>query len=615
MISRENIRNVAIVAHVDHGKTTLVDHLLRQAGTFRSNEHMTDRVMDSNDLEREKGITILAKNTAVSYKGMQINIIDTPGHADFGGEVERGLRLVDGVILLVDAAEGPLPQTRFVLTKALAMGLKTVLVINKIDRQDARAKEVLDLVYSLYIDLGADDKQLEMPVLYTVARQGQASTSLDVPGKTLEPLYDAIIKHIPPPPAPPVDQTTLQLLVANLDYDDYVGRLAVGRVQAGRITANMPVSVVRDGGKVQPGKIVKLYGFSGLKRVEIPDAGPGEIVSIAGIEDISIGDTIADAEKPVALPRITVDEPTMMMIFKVNDGPLAGKEGKFVTSRNLRERLYREAYRNVAVRVEDTATPDAFRVVGRGELALAVIIENMRREGYELTASNPEPITKHVDGVLHEPMELVFCDVPETSVGVVTERLGPRKGRMTDMQQLGSGRTRLQFRIPARGLIGFRSEFLTITRGEGIMSSQFDGFEPWFGYIPKRANGAIVSDRLGDTVPYALFSIQERGQLFVSEGVTVYEGMIIGEHSHPSELNVNCCREKKLTNIRAAGRDENVLLVPPREMGLEKALEWIADDELVEVTPKSVRMRKKALANGDRYRAERERKREERSDA
>jgi GTP-binding protein len=611
MIPRENIRNIAIVAHVDHGKTTLVDHLLRQAGTFRSNEHVAERVMDSNDLEREKGITILAKNTAVSYKGMQINIIDTPGHADFGGEVERGLRLVDGVVLLVDAAEGPLPQTRFVLSKALAMGLKTVLVINKIDRQDARAPEVLDQVYSLYIDLGADDKQLEMPVLYTVARQGQASTKLDVPGKTLEPLFDAIIAHIPPPPAS--EEKTPQLLVANLDYDDYVGRLAVGRVQAGRLTPNMPVSVVREGGKVQPGKIVKLYGFSGLKRVEIQDAGPGEIVSIAGIEEVSIGDTIGDAEKPVALPRITVDEPTMMMIFKVNDGPLAGKEGKFVTSRNLRERLYREAYRNVAVRVEDTDTPDAFKVVGRGELALAVIIENMRREGYELTASNPEPITKDIDGVLHEPMELLFCDVPENSVGAVTERLGPRKGRMVDMASLGSGRTRLQFRIPARGLIGFRSEFLTITRGEGIMSSQFDGYEPWFGYIPKRQNGAIVSDRLGDTVPYALFSIQERGYLFVGAGVTVYEGMIIGEHAHPSELNVNACREKKLTNIRAAGRDENVILVPPREMGLEKALEWIADDELVEVTPKSVRMRKKALAVGERYRAERDRKREERA--
>ena len=613
MIARENIRNVAIVAHVDHGKTTLVDHMLRQAGIFRSNEALVERVMDSNDLEREKGITILAKNTAVTYKGTQINIIDTPGHADFGGEVERGLRLVDGVILLVDAAEGPLPQTRFVLSKALAMGLKTVLVINKIDRQDARAKEVLDHVYSLYIDLGADDTQLEMPVLYTIARQGQASTQLEVPGKTLEPLFAAILSHIPPPPQS--DQTVPQLLVANLDYDDYVGRLAVGRVLAGRLTPNMPVAVVREGGKLEKGKIVKLYGFSGLKRAEIADAGPGEIVSIAGIEDISIGDTISDPENPVALPRITVEEPTMMMIFRVNDGPLAGKEGKYVTSRQLRERLYRESYRNVAIRVEDTATPDAFKVVGRGELQLAVIIETMRREGYELTASNPEPLTKTIDGQIHEPMELLVCDVPENSVGAVTERLGPRKGRMADMTPLDSGRTRLQFRIPARGLIGFRSEFLTITRGEGIMSSQFDGYEPWFGYIPKRSNGAMVSDRLGETVPYALFSIQERGALFVGAGVTVYEGMIIGEHAHPSELNVNCCREKKLTNIRAAGRDENVILTPPREMGLEKALEWIADDELVEVTPKSVRLRKKALAVGERYRAERDRKREEREEA
>ncbi|WP_224248976.1 translational GTPase TypA [Hyalangium gracile] len=613
MIARENIRNVAIVAHVDHGKTTLVDHMLRQAGIFRTNEAVVERVMDSNDLEREKGITILAKNTAVTYKGKQINIIDTPGHADFGGEVERGLRLVDGVILLVDAAEGPLPQTRFVLSKALGMGLKTVLVINKIDRQDARAKEVLDQVYSLYIDLGADDKQLEMPVLYTIARQGQASTQLEVPGKTLEPLFSAILDHIPPPPQS--DQTVPQLLVANLDYDDYVGRLAVGRILSGKLTPNMPVAVVREGGKIEKGKIVKLYGFQGLKRTEIADAGPGEIVSIAGIEDISIGDTISDPEKPVALPRITVEEPTMMMIFRVNDGPLAGKEGKYVTSRQLRERLYRESYRNVAIRVEDTATPDAFRVVGRGELQLAVIIETMRREGYELTASNPEPITKTIDGQVHEPMELLVCDVPENSVGTVTERLGPRKGRMADMVQLGSGRTRLQFRIPARGLIGFRSEFLTITRGEGIMSSQFDGYEPWFGYIPKRSNGAMVSDRLGETVPYALFSIQERGALFVGAGVTVYEGMIIGEHAHPSELNVNCCREKKLTNIRAAGRDENVILTPPREMGLEKALEWIADDELVEVTPKSVRLRKKALAVGERYRAERDRKREEREEA
>jgi GTP-binding protein len=608
MFPRAQIRNVAIVAHVDHGKTTLVDHMLRQAGVFRANEALVERVMDSNALEREKGITILAKNTAVEYHGHHINIVDTPGHADFGGEVERALRLVDGVLLLVDAAEGPLPQTRFVLTKALAMGLKTVLVINKIDRQDARPREVLDQVYSLYIDLGAEEEQLDFPVLYAVARAGQASRSLAEPGKNLEPLFDSILSHIPPPPAGEGDR--LQLLVANLDYDDYVGRLAVGRVHAGRIVSGQALAVVRDGGRVEAGKVLKLYGFQGLKRVEIADAGPGELVSVAGIEAVSIGDTLADAELPVALPRISVDEPTMMMVFRVNDGPLAGREGKYVTSRNLRERLYREAYRNVSIRVEDTDAPDAFRVVGRGELQLAVIIENMRRDGYELTASNPEPLVREVDGQIHEPMELMFCDVPETAVGVVTERLGPRKGRMMDMTPLGSHRTRLQFRIPARGLIGFRSEFLTITRGEGILSSQFDGYEPWFGHIPKRSNGAIVSDRAGDTVPYALFSIQERGALFVGPGVSVYQGMIIGEHAHPSDLNVNACREKKLTNVRAAGRDENVILTPPRDMTLERSLEWIGPDELVEVTPKSVRLRKRQLTTGERYRADRERKRD-----
>jgi GTP-binding protein len=608
MFPRAQIRNVAIVAHVDHGKTTLVDHMLRQQGVFRANEALVERVMDSNALEREKGITILAKNTAVEYHGHHINIVDTPGHADFGGEVERALRLVDGVLLLVDAAEGPLPQTRFVLSKALAMGLRTVLVINKIDRHDARPREVLDQVYSLYIDLGAEEEQLDFPVLYAVARAGQASRSLAEPGKNLEPLFDAILTHIQPPPAGEGDK--LQLLVANLDYDDYVGRLAVGRVHAGAIRANQLLAVIRDGGRVETGKVLKLYGFQGLKRVEIADAGPGELVSVAGIEAVSIGDTLADVEAPVALPRISVDQPTMMMVFRVNDGPLAGREGKYVTSRNLRERLYREAYRNVSIRVEDTDTPDAFRVVGRGELQLAVIIENMRREGYELTASNPVPLTKEVDGQVHEPMELMVCDVPEASVGAVTERLGPRKGRMMDMTPLGSGRTRLQFRIPARGLVGFRSEFLTITRGEGIYSSQFDGYEPWFGHIPKRSNGAIVSDRAGDTVPYALFTIQERGDLFVGSGVPVYEGMIIGENAHPSDLNVNACREKKLTNVRAAGRDENVILTTPRDMTLERSLEWIGPDELVEVTPKSVRLRKRQLTSGDRYRADRERKRD-----
>jgi GTP-binding protein len=609
MFPRERIRNVAIVAHVDHGKTTLVDHMLRQGGAFRSNEQVADRVMDSNDLEREKGITILAKNTAIGWKDHFVNIVDTPGHADFGGEVERGLRMVDGVLLLVDAAEGPLPQTRFVLSKALGLGLKTVLVINKIDRKDARARDVLDLVYSLYIDLGAEEPELEFPVLYAVAREGKASRELDTPGTTLEPLFDAILSHIPPPPTPAPDTPT-QLLVANLDYDEYVGRIGIGRMSAGRLAPNMPVAVCRDGGKVEQGKVVKLYGFSGLKRVEIQEAGPGEIVCVAGIEALSIGDTVSDFEKPAPLPRIKVDEPTMMMVFRVNDGPYAGREGKYVTSRNLRDRLQREAYKNVSIRVEDTDAPDAFRVVARGELQLAVIIETMRREGYELTASNPEPIIKEIDGVRHEPMELLVADVPETAVGAVTERLGPRKGRMVDMGGLGGGRTRLQFRIPARGLVGFRGEFLTITRGEGIMSSQFDGWEPWMGYIPRRSNGAIIADRLGDSIPYALFSIQERGKLFVGPGVALYEGMIIGEHSHPNDLDVNASREKKLTNIRAAGRDENVVLTPPAEMTLEKALEWIAADELVEVTPKSIRLRKRMLDFNARYRAERGRKRE-----
>ncbi|MBI3183825.1 MAG: translational GTPase TypA [Myxococcales bacterium] len=609
MIPRQQIRNVAIVAHVDHGKTTLVDFMLRQAGVFRSNEAVAERVMDSFDLEREKGITILAKNTAVTYGGYQIAIVDTPGHADFGGEVERGLRLVDGVLLLVDAAEGPLPQTRFVLSKALSMGLATVLVINKIDRQDARPRVVLDEVYSLYIDLGADERQLEFPVLYAVARAGQASRSLEEPGTDLRPLFEAIVEHIPPPPGA-AEGEPLQMLVDNLDYDDYVGRLAIGRIHAGRLCPSMPVAVAREGGELIPGKVLKLYGFSGLKRVELNDAGPGEIVCLAGLDTVSIGDTVTLPDSPRALPRIRVDEPTMMMVFRVNDGPLSGREGKYVTSRNLRERLFKEAYRNVSIRVEETDSPDAFRVVGRGELQLAVIIETMRREGYELTASNPEPVTREIDGKLHEPMELLVCDVPDAAVGLVTERLGPRKGRMVHMAAIGSGRTRLHFRVPSRGLIGFRNEFLTITRGEGITSAQFDGYEPWFGHIPKRTSGAIVSDRLGETVPYALFSIQERGILFVGPGVQVYAGMVIGEHAHPPELNVNACRGRKLTNIRAANRDENVILTPPTEMTLERSLEWIAPDELVEVTPRSVRLRKKLLDYTARYRAERERKRE-----
>jgi len=651
MLAREQIRNIAIIAHVDHGKTTLVDYMLRQTGIFRANETMVDRAMDTNELEREKGITILAKNTAVTYRGVKVNIVDTPGHADFGGEVERGLRLVDGVLLLVDAAEGPLPQTRFVLGKALALGLPAVVVVNKIDRQDARPAEVLDAIYSLFIDMGASEHQIEFPVIYAVARAGRASLLLGdfddlpagraaVPGaaphpaeadgfaggragaegggiggapgaraRTLEPLLDAILEAIPPPKKAETTHDKLQMLVANLDYDDYVGRLAVGRLSSGSVEAGQSVAVCRADGSTPRGKVTKIFAFEGLKRVEIAEAGPGEIISLAGIEEIAIGDTIADPEHPIPLERIHVDEPTMSMIFKVNDGPLAGREGKYVTSRNLRERLQREAYRNVAIRVQDTDSADAFKVVGRGELQLAVIIETMRREGYELTASNPEPVTKEIDGVLHEPMELMVCDVPQPSVGVVTERMGPRKGRMVEMQQLGSDRVRLNFRVPARGLVGFRNEFLTITRGEGIMSSQFDGYEPWQGKIPKRVSGAIVADREGETVAYSLFDLQERGSLFYGPGDAVYEGMIVGEHSHPGDLDVNVTRGRKLTNVRAATRDDNIILTPPRQMSLEKALSWINEDELVEVTPKNVRLRKRVLSAGDRYRLERERKR------
>jgi GTP-binding protein len=608
MIPREKIRNVAIVAHVDHGKTTLVDYMLRQAGIFRVHEAMVDRVMDSNDLEREKGITILAKNTAVTWQGIKINIVDTPGHADFGGEVERALRLVDGVLLLVDAAEGPLPQTRFVLSKALALGLPSVVVINKVDRQDARAKEVLDLVYSLYIDLGANEHQIDFPVIYSIAREGKAAHTVQgaFDSDSLKPLFDAILSHIPPPPLG--DSPHLQMLVDNLDYDEYVGRLAIGRISSGSLHEGDAIAVIREEGKITPAKVVRLYVYDGLKRVEVKDAGPGEIVCISGAEEIGIGDTIADLANPVALPRISVEEPTMSMVFKVNEGPFAGKEGKYVTSRNIRERLYREAYKNVSIRVEDTDTPDAFKVVGRGELQLAVIVENMRREGFELTVSNPEPVLKKINGETHEPMELLVCDMPAEGVGGVTQTMGSRKGRMVDLQPLGSGRTRLQFRVPARGLIGFRGEFLTLTRGEGIMSSQFDGYEPWQGRIEKRKTGAIVADRVGEVVAYAANYCQERGSLFVKPGDAVYPGMIVGEHSHEGDLDYNICKEKKLTNIRAAGRDENVMLTPPRDMGLEIALEWIAEDELVEVTPKSIRLRKKFLDQNSRYKAERERK-------
>jgi GTP-binding protein len=485
-----------------------------------------------------------------------------------------------------------------------------VLVINKVDRQDARAKEVLDLVYSLYIDLGANEHQIDFPVIYAIAREGKAAHTVKdaFEATTLKPLFDAVLSHIPAPPAG--ERETLQMLVDNLDYDDYVGRLAIGRLASGVIREGQPIAIVRDEGKIVAAKVVRLYAYDGLKRVEVKDAGVGEIVCIAGAEEIGIGDTICAPDAPIALPRISVEEPTMSMVFKVNDGPFAGKEGKYVTSRNIRERLYREAYRNVSIRVEDTDSPDSFKVVGRGELQLAVIVENMRRDGYELTVSNPEPVLKVIGGDTHEPMEILVCDLPEDAVGGVTQNMGPRKGRMIDMQPMGSKRTRLQFRVPARGLIGFRGEFLTLTRGEGIMSSYFDGYEPWQGRIEKRKNGAIVADRVGEVVAYAANYCQERGALFVKPGDAVYPGMIVGEHSHEGDMDYNICKEKKLTNIRAAGRDENVMLTPPREMGLEIALEWIAEDELVEVTPKSVRLRKKFLDPTARYKIERERKRE-----
>jgi len=601
------LRNIAIIAHVDHGKTTLVDHMLRQAGIFRANEVVAERVMDSNDLEREKGITILAKVTSVTYQGVRINILDTPGHADFGGEVERALRMVDGVVLLCDAAEGPLPQTRFVLGKAMGLGLPVIVVINKIDRADARPHEVLDEVLSLLIDLGADDDQLDCPVIYAIGKEGKATTDLSVPGTDLRPLFDAILAHIPPPREEEGER--FRMLVNNLDYDDFVGRLVIGRIHTGRVRPGQTVAVLREDGQVGSARVTALYGFEGLRRVELPEAGPGEIVMLAGVEEVAIGDTLADPEDPRPLPRLQVDEPTMTMIFRVNDGPFAGREGKYVTSRVLRERLFKEAYRNPAIRVLSTDSPDAFEVQGRGELQFAIIIETLRREGFELIASNPSPITREIDGVLHEPLERVVADVPEGAVGAVTERLGPRKGRLVDMQPAGSGRVRLQFLVPSRGLVGFRSEFLTVTRGEGIFSSQFEGWTPWMGPITKRASGAIIADREGETVAYALFQIQDRGTLFFGPNVPVYAGMVVGEHNHPHDLEVNVCRQKKFTNIRAANRDENVILTPPRVMTLERALEWIDEDELVEVTPKSIRIRKRELDSNLRHKMERDRKR------
>ncbi|MBI5406087.1 MAG: translational GTPase TypA [Nitrospirae bacterium] len=602
-MKREDLRNIAIIAHVDHGKTTLVDGMLKQGGIFRSNERVQERVMDNIDLERERGITIMAKNTAVAYNGVKINIVDTPGHADFGGEVERTLKMVDGVLLLVDASEGPLPQTRFVLRKALELKLPPLLVINKIDRPDARIQEVLNEVYDLFIDLDATEDQLEFPIVYTNARMGIAKMNLDEDSKSLQPLFDLILKTIPPPEDSRGE--ILQILVTNIDYSDYVGRLAIGKIFSGTVKASDPVAVIDSKGSVVKTKITSLYTFQGLERMDAKEVSAGDIVALAGIEGVNIGDTITDAERPVPLPRIKVDEPTISMVFAVNTSPLSGREGKWVTSRNLRERLEKELLYNVAIRVEVDNT-DSFKVMGRGELQLSILIEMMRREGYELSVSMPETITKEINGALHEPMELLVIDVPEEFVGVVTQQIGMRKGKMQKMQNNGHGRVRLEYRIPSRGLIGFRSQFLTDTRGTGLLNHLFDGFEPWHGPMSKRQTGALVSDRAGTSTPYALFHLQPRGSLFIKENTAVYEGMVIGENSRDNDLDVNVVREKKQTNMRASGSDENIQLMPPKIPNLEQAIEFIREDELVEVTPQSVRMRKKVLEANKRPKVQKE---------
>jgi GTP-binding protein len=599
MQRRENIRNIAIIAHVDHGKTTLVDAMLWQSGLFRENQAVAERVMDSMDLEREKGITIMAKNTAITYRGVHINIVDTPGHADFGSEVERTLTLVDGVLLLVDAAEGPLPQTRFVLKKALEAGLPPIVVINKIDRSDARPAEVLDEIYDLFIDLDASEDQLDFPVLYTNARAGTATRDLKEPGTTLEPLFETILATVP---APGFDTGMgLQFRVAMLDWDDYVGRLIIGRIVNGLVRQADRVSVVRRDGSVEPAKVTVLYGYEGLTRVEIGEASAGDLVAMAGIESIEIGETVADPENPVALPLIRVDEPTVSMLFSSSISPFAGKEGRYVTSTQLRERLWKERRINVGIRVEDTDSPDTFRVSGRGELQLAILIEMMRREGFELEVGKPEIITRQEAGRSLEPMENLVIDIPEEYIGAVTQKVGPRRGTMTKMVNHGTGRVRLEYRIPARGLIGYRTEFLTDTRGTGLLNHLFDGWDEWQGEIAHRQNGALVADRAGRTTSYAIDHLQERGVMFIGPGEQVYEGQIVGENARDNDMDVNITKEKKLTNMRSSTAEDAAKLTPPRIMNLEQCLEWIREDELLEVTPRSLRLRKRALGGRRRF--------------
>ncbi|MBM3737209.1 MAG: translational GTPase TypA [Acidobacteria bacterium] len=598
-ISRnETIRNIAIVAHVDHGKTTLVDALLRQSGIFRANEQVAERVMDSNDLERERGITILAKTTGVHYKGVKINIVDTPGHSDFGGEVERALKIVDGVMLLVDASEGPLPQTRYVLMKALEARLPPIVVINKIDRSDARVQEVLNEVYDLFIDLDATEDQLDFPVIYCNAKAGLSKLQMEDEATDLRPLFEAILDRIPGPAGDPTG--LLQLLVANLDYNDYLGRLAIGRVFNGVLNLGDEVSVCKLDGTIQKTRITKLFSFEGLKRVEETRGEPGAVLAIAGVEGITIGDTVSDAETPKPLPRIQIDEPTIAMTFTINTSPFAGREGQFVTSRHLRDRLDKELLTNVSIKVEEQGGPDSFRVMGRGELQLAILLEMMRREGYELMVGKPEIITRKVNGLLSEPLELLTIDCPEQYVGVVMEKMGTRKGKMTKMINHGSGRVRLEFHVPSRGLIGIRSEMLTDTKGTAIMNSLFHGYIEWQGDIQSRPTGSLVSDRPGKATGYAIYNLQERGEMFVTPQTEVYEGMIVGENSRNNDLDVNIVKEKKLTNMRSSTADEAIRLVPPRILNLEQALEFIRDDEWVEVTPQSIRLRKKILKANQR---------------
>jgi GTP-binding protein len=597
--SRDDIRNIAIIAHVDHGKTTLVDYLLRQTGTFRSNQQLVTRVMDSNDLEKERGITILAKNTSVHYKGTKINIVDTPGHADFGGEVERTLTMVDGVLLLVDAAEGPLPGTKFVLKKSLDLNLKPIVVINKIDRKDARAHEVLDMIFELFLSLGATDEQLDFPVIYAIAKQGIAKTELDQESTTLEPLLDAIVKTVPPPPG---DMTSpFQMLVTTIDYSEYLGRLGIGRVHRGTIKLGSPMKIIHRDATVEDARVTKIYTFDGLKRVEVNEAGAGDVIALAGMEDVDIGETIADADDPTPLPFVAIEEPTLSMNFIVNNSPFAGLEGKYVTTRNIAERLTRELRSNVSLKIELTDSPDRFKVSGRGELHLAILIENMRREGFELQVSRPEVIYKRIDDVLAEPIEHVIIDVPEEHVGVVIENIGRRKGEMKNMIN-ANGNSRLEFYVPARGLIGFRGEFMTQTKGTGILHHNFAGYEPYKGDMEHRTKGALVAMETGDSTAYAMWKLAERSIFFIEPGTRVYAGMVVGENSREQDMQVNVCKLKQLSNMRSSGADEAIRLEPPTIHTLEQAIEWISDDEYVEITPKSIRIRKKYLDAHERNR-------------